>query len=131
VAAESREEHFPAVPREIIVRIRHREPVLTQTMLLVTADGVEQQLTFTYETNGDEVTNATTAGDVQSRAYWRGSELIIDSELRTAPRVFHFRDHWSLSPDGETLQMAHRDDDLAEQVAILEKAVPDLAVRFR
>jgi hypothetical protein len=31
------------------------------------------------------------------------------------------KDHWSLSDDGRTLTMAHRDDDLAGQVAVLER----------
>jgi hypothetical protein len=105
--------------------------MLTQTMLIVAADGGEQQRTFTFDTSGSESTNTTAAGEIQSRAHWNGSELVIDSVLRTPSRTFHFSDHWSLSPDGQTLKMAHPDDDLAGQVAILEKASPDAAARFK
>src|SRR5262245_4650245 len=118
-------------PNEILVAIQHREPILTQTMLVVAADGGEQLWTFTFDTSGGDSTNTTTAGEVQSRAHWNGAELVIDSVLRTRGRTFHFSDHWSLSPDGQTLKMAHPDDDLAGQVAILEKASPDAAARFK
>jgi len=109
-------------PKEIVVTIQHREPTLTQAMRVVAADGGVQHLTFTYDTTGEESTNATAAGEVQSRARWNGSELVIDSILTTPSRASHFSDHWSLSPDGQTLTMAHPDDDLAGQVAILERA---------
>ncbi|HMF97270.1 MAG TPA: hypothetical protein VKE96_23385 [Vicinamibacterales bacterium] len=118
-------------PREILTNIEHREPMLIQTTLIVAADGGEQLWIFTLDTSGSESTNTTTAGEVQSRAHWNGSELVIDSVLRTPGRTFHFSDHWSLSHDRQTLKMAHPDDDLAGQVAILEKASPDAAARFK
>jgi len=117
-------------PKEILVEIQHREPNLTQTMLIVAADGREQRWAFTFDTSGSESTNATAAGEGQTRAHWDGAELVIDSILRTPGRTYHFSDHWSLSPDGQTLTMAHPDDDLAGQVAILEKASPEAAARF-
>ena len=118
-------------PKEILVKIEHREPTLIQTMLVVAADGTEQQLTFTYDTTDGETRNATGAGEGQSRAHWTGSELVIESKLKTPNRTFHFEDHWSLSADGQTLRMAHLDDDLAGQIAVLEKAPPEAAVRFK
>jgi hypothetical protein len=119
-------------PKEILTRIQHREPILTQTMLIVAADGGEQQLTFTYDTSGIESTDvATTGGEGKSLAHWNGPELVIDSVLRTPSRTFHFSDHWSLSPDGQTLTMAHLDDDLAGQIAISERASPDSVARFK
>jgi len=36
-------------------------------------------------------------------------------------RELHFKNHWSLSDDGQTLTMAHRDDDLAGQIAVHHK----------
>jgi hypothetical protein len=119
------------VPKELLVKIDHRDPNLTQTMLIVAADGSEQQQTFTYETNGYESRTKLALGEGQSRAHWNGSELVIDSVLTTPSRTFHFSDHWSLSWDGQTLQMAHRDDDLAGQVAVFEKASPTVAARFK
>jgi hypothetical protein len=40
------------------------------------------------------------------------------------------QNHWSLSADGQTLRMAHLDDDLAGQIAVLE-AAPEAAMRFK
>ena len=118
-------------PKQVLVKIDHREPTLVQTMLVVAADGGEQRLTFTYDTAGGESSIAVAGGEGQSRAHWSGSELVIDSELKTPSRTFHFKDHWSLSADGETLRMAHLDDDLAGQIAVLEKAPPEVAARLR
>jgi hypothetical protein len=118
-------------PKELLVKIDHRDPNLTQTMLIVAADGSEQQQTFTYETDGRESRTKLTLGEGQSRAHWSGSELVVDSVLTTPNRIFHFSDHWSLSSDGQTLQMAHRDDDLAGQVAVFEKAPAAVAARFK
>jgi hypothetical protein len=69
-------------------------------------------------------------GTGESRAHWNGAQLVIETVLTTPARTFRFEDHWTLSDDGETLQMAHVDDDLAGQVAVLEKASPELAARF-
>jgi len=42
--------------------------------------------------------------------------------MQTSSREVYFQDHWSLSHDGRTLTMAHRDDDLAGQISVLEKS---------
>ena len=55
------------------------------------------------------------------RASWQRDELRIESYMRAGDREFQFRDFWSLSADGLTLKMEHRDDDLAGQVSILER----------
>jgi hypothetical protein len=109
-------------PRELLVKIEHVDPALIQTMRIVAADGREQRQTFIYETTGRESTNKMGDNEVLTRARWNGAELIIDSVMKTPTRTYHFSDHWSLSADRRVLQMAHRDDDLAGQVAILEKA---------
>lgn len=118
-------------PKELFMRIQHREPMLIQTMLLVAADGREQQQTFTYDTTGRESTNVTAGGEGRSRARWSGSELVIESVLKTPNRTFHFKNHWSLSGDSQLLRMAHLDDDLAGQITVLEKAPPGVATRFK
>src|SRR5258708_40073614 len=71
------------VPKELLVKIQHREPTLIQTILVVAADNGEQQLTFTYDTTGAQSTNATGAGEIQICAHWSGSVLVIESELKT------------------------------------------------
>lgn len=117
-------------PKEILVKIQHQEPTLIQTMLIVAATG-EQQQTFTYETGGVESTVSIAGGEGRSRAHWNGSEFVIESVLQAASRTFHFSDHWSLSPDGQTLRMAHLDDDLAGQVAVFDRASSDIDARFK
>jgi hypothetical protein len=117
-------------PKEVLVKIQHREPTLVQSMHVVATDGGEQRLTFTYDTAGGESTITVAGGEGSCRAHWKDSELVIESELKTPSRILHFKDHWSLSVDGETLRMAHLDDDLAGQIAVLEKAPPEVAARF-
>jgi len=46
---------------------------------------------------------------------------VIESRMRRPDREFYCRGHWSLSDDGRTLTMAHRDGDLARQVSVLER----------
>ena len=77
-------------PKEILVKIQHRDPMLVQTMLVVGADGSERLLTFTYDTGGGESTNALAGEEMQTRAHWSGSELVIESELKRPNRTFHF-----------------------------------------
>jgi hypothetical protein len=50
--------------------------------------------------------------------------------MNTGGREFYFKDHWSLSDNGRTLTMAHRDDDLAGQISILEKMPDAESARF-
>jgi len=106
--------------KQILMRIEHVEPRLIQRIQLTNADGTEQQVTFTYETDA-ETTNSVGETTARTQARWEGIELVIESRMKTLEREFHFKDHWSLSDDGRTLTMAHRDDDLAGQVAVLEK----------
>ena len=110
-------------PKRIVVKIDHHEPRLTQQIQLTNAAGEEQRLTFKYET-GARTTNSVGGATAQTHAHWEGMELVIESRLKTPGREAHFKDYWSLSDDGRTLTMAHRDDDLAGQISILEKRSP-------
>lgn len=116
-------------PQQILMKINHREPRLTQTILVIQATGAEQRLTFTYETTGEETVHAVGGGG-WSRAHWEDEDVVIESSMKTSEREFHFKDHWSLSGDGQTLTMAHRDDDLTGQISVLEKASQAAATRF-
>jgi RimJ/RimL family protein N-acetyltransferase len=118
------------VPREILHRIEHREPHLDQEILFAQAGGNEQHLIFSYNTTGDETTNSIGCRTARTRALWDGTELVIESWLETPDRQLHFKDHWSLSDDGETLTMAHRDDDLVGQIVVHDKAPLFLVDRF-
>jgi hypothetical protein len=117
-------------PNDLLVQIEHREPALVQTLLIVASDGTERRERYTFDSSGAESENATPGGTARTRATWNGSELVIESVLNTPSRTFRFKDHWSLSDDHQTLRMAHVDDDLAGQVAVLEKASLDAADRF-
>src|SRR6266404_9898343 len=96
-------------PRQILHRIEHREPHLDQEILVAQGSGDEQRLIFSYKTTGDETTNSVGDRTATTRARWDGAELVIESWLETPDRQLHFKDHWSLSDDGQTLTMAHRD----------------------
>jgi hypothetical protein len=102
------------------MRIEHREPRLIQEIHFTNAGSTEQRMTFTYETDA-ETTNAVGEATARTHARWEGTELVIESRMKTPGREFHFKDHWSLADDGRTLTMAHRDDDLAGQISVLEK----------
>jgi hypothetical protein len=64
--------------------------------------------------NGDEQRMVVAYDDVRPSD---SGEIVIHMTHRT--RVF--RDYWSLSDDGATLTMAHRDDDLAGQTTVLKR----------
>ena len=109
-----------AAPDRITVQIDHRDPRLTQTVLTAAA-GQEQRLQFAFTTDGRDSSNSIGGASGISRARWLGEELEIESTITLAGRDRRFRDYWSLSPNGQFLTMAHRDDDLAGQVTVLEK----------
>jgi len=107
-------------PKRIVMQIEHREPRLVQQIHFTSADGVERRMTFAYET-GAETTNSLGGAPARTSARWEGEELVVESKVKTPCREVHFEDHWSVSDDGRTLTMAHRNDDLAGQIAVLEK----------
>ena len=109
-----------AAPARMRVKIKHTEPALVQMIVVSNAEGTESAQTFQMSTAG-ETTNSVGAATLRTRARWDGSELVIESWMPTPHREFHFKDHWSLSADGKTLTMAHCDDDLAGQIAVLER----------
>ena len=108
------------MPERMVVTIEHREPQLVQHVVTTGADGSERSQTFHIDTGG-ETTNSAGGATLRTRSRWEGAELVIESWLPTPQREFHFKDHWSLSEDGRTLTMAHRDDDLAGQIAVLDR----------
>jgi hypothetical protein len=107
-------------PVQILMKIDHKEPKLVQQILVTIAGGKEQRMTFTLET-GAETANPMGGSMARNHAWWQGNELVIESRVNMSGREAYFKDHWSLSEDGQTLTMEHRDDDLAGQIAVLEK----------
>ena len=116
--------------KELLVKIEHKEPKIVQEILVGYSNGDEESMSFKFETTGEESNYSLRGGAGQTRARWEGAELVIESVLKAGEREFLFRDHWSLSNDAQTLTMEHRDDDLAGQVSVLEKAPPSAAARF-
>jgi hypothetical protein len=113
----------------MIAKIVHREPTLAQTVVVIDANGGIQRLKFEFLTSGEESVNGVGAGQMRTRASWEGEELLIESWLAVGKHTSHFRDYWLLSNAGDTLTMEHRDDDLAGQVAVLERA-PEAQAEF-
>jgi hypothetical protein len=109
-------------PKAVLVTIRHAGSELTAEMVITGEDGDENRLVFRGPTTGEEVTHTLLGVIWRSQLRWAGPELLIESWANQNGREMHFRDYWWLSGDGETLMMQHRDDDLAGQTTILEKA---------
>jgi len=108
-------------PKRILVKIQHREPDLVQQILITHADGSKQRMRAEFRT-GASSENLLEGTTMQTRARWEGRELLLESTTETSRRQMHYKDYWSLSSDGRTLTMEHRDDDLAGQISILEQA---------
>jgi hypothetical protein len=87
------------VPKQILMKIEHREPKLVQTILVTSVADETQRLEFTFETTGKESVGPS-GGTGRTRAHWDGSELAIESSLKASSSEFHFKDYWSLSKDG-------------------------------
>lgn len=115
--------HLPGLAvAHIGMKIEHDEPYFVQAVKTVFDDGRISLGRFAGDTSGAEFVNPFRSVSMRSTAQWAGAELVIDSRIETHGRTMHFRDHWSLSADGRELVMEHRDDDLAGQRTVLERA---------
>lgn len=108
------------LPNHVVVKIEHEEPKLEQEVISIDSSGHERRQTFTCEI-GLESINTVQGSTARTHARWEGAELVIETWMKAAGRDLHFKDHWSISDDGQTLSMIHRDDDLAGQTSILER----------
>jgi hypothetical protein len=84
-------------------------------------DGSEDRVIFWCLTTGDEVTNSIHGTQFRSRCRREQQALVVDSWMNLGGRERCFRDHWSLSADGQVMTMEHRDDELAGQVTVLDR----------
>ncbi len=107
--------------KRVLVTIEHIEPRLVQTAFVVYESGEEQKIVATYDTTGADTLNEIGNAKLKSQTRWEGPELLVESWMKAGCRQMHFKDYWSLSADGRTMTMAHRDDDLGGQISILEK----------
>ncbi len=117
-------------PQWMLVKIERQGANLVQDMLVKHENAAEERIVFTYDMAGKETVNSLRGAPVRTRVHWEGSVLVIEAAMKVADREVRLRDHWSLSADGQTLTMAHPDDDLAGQVSVLEKAGPEAAAKF-
>jgi hypothetical protein len=108
-------------PRAMVIRIEHADTELVEEIVTTKVDGSEDRIVFRCLTTGDEVTNSVHGTQLRSRSHWTQEVLVIESWISMGGRNCYFRDHWSLSPDGQILTMEHHDDDLAGQMTVLEK----------
>jgi hypothetical protein len=106
----------------MLAKIDHHEPTLIQTVVVIDANGARRQLKWEFVTSGEDSVNGVGAGQMRTRASWEGEELLIESWLAVGEHTSHFRDYRLLSNSGETMTMEHRNDDLAGQIAVLERA---------
>jgi len=108
-------------PKSTAMRIRHAEPELYAEVETTKADGATDRATFTCRTTGEADQSRFNSQPVRGNARWEGRELLIETWMQIGPRELHFRDFWWLSPDGQTLFMEHREDDLAGQFGVLNR----------
>ena len=104
----------------ITIDLEHREESLIQDVRATKANGEKERVIFRYRIGG-ETENQIGGSSAVSRANWEGPELVIETKMARAGSEFRFQDHWSLSEDGKTLTMTHRDGALAGQTTVLKR----------
>ena len=109
-------------PTAIEVTIAHSDPELRSEMAVTKLDGREERVVFTCYTNGQPGKSQLGGKAVDGSARWEGDQLVIKSRIRVGMRELNLCDHWSVSPDGNTLTMEHRDGDLAGQKTVFDRA---------
>jgi len=108
------------VPRAIKITISYSDAELREEILLTQLDGRENRAVFTCSINKGSQ-GLLNGQAIRSSTRWEGNELLIESWVQLGTREMYFCDCWSLSPDGQTLRMEHRNDDLAGQLTLLER----------
>lgn len=108
-------------PRSLTVVIGHVGEELRQEILLTRINGANERSVFQCRTDGSSDSIQLNGSPVRGTAHWNNEELIIETWVQLGTRNMHFRDCWSLSSDGRTLAMDHRDDDLAGQLTVLDR----------
>jgi len=108
-------------PKGLVVQIEHSENRLREELIVFKHDGLEEHAVFTCSTDGAVGHSSLNGLTIRSKAGWAGHELVIESWMEIGDRELHFRDCWSLTENGRTLVMEHRDDALAGQVTVLNR----------
>ena len=108
-------------PATMRLTIEHRDPELRQELIITKSDGAEDRAVFICRTTGEEGKCLLNGNAVRGHAHWADHELIIQTWMKFGELELYFCDCWSLSPDGQTLVMEHRNDILVGQKVILDR----------
>jgi len=117
----SRSKLLGVQPKAMTVDIAHSEPELRQEIVVTREDGSDERITFRCRTNGEPHQCRFNGNEVRGSAHWQGEQLVIEMWMQHGEREFYLWDCWSLSADGQTLTMEHRNDALAGQIAVLRR----------
>ena len=109
-------------PNRLVIQIEHSENQVREEIIVSKQDGLEERVVFTCSTDREEGHSILNGKTIRGKACWVGNELVIESWMQLGDRELYFRDCWSLTEDGRTLVMEHRDDALAGQRTVLERA---------
>jgi len=111
-------------PKGVVVQIEHSENRLREEIVVFKHDGREERAVFTFSLDREDGHSALNGQPIRGKARWVGNELVIESWMQFGYRDLHFRDCWSLTENGRTLVMEHRDDALAGQLTVLDLKEP-------
>jgi hypothetical protein len=106
------------LPAKLMMKIAHSEDELRQAVLITRLDGTQERQVLTYSMTGTQSAAELRGLPLKWRTRWNGPEMVIEATYGETT----LRDYWSLSNDGHTLTMAHRDDALAGQITVLNRA---------
>jgi hypothetical protein len=105
-------------PAKLMMKIAHGDDDLRQAVLVTRSDGTQERQVLTYSMTGAQSDIELRGLPLKLRVQWNGPEMVVEATYGERA----LRDYWSLSDDGLTLTMAHRDDALAGQMTVLERA---------
>ncbi len=103
------------------IRIDHRDPQLLQELFVTKADGVQDRAIFSFQTTGEPDESEFNGRAIRATASWKGNALFIETWIESGSGETYLCDCWSLSPDGGTLVMEHRNDALVGQRVVLNR----------
>jgi hypothetical protein len=111
-------------PKALFMEIAHDKTQIRQKILTTFKDGSKRfaELHYVVDLETDAVVGGISAKVI---AVWQGAELVIKSRLTMQGREVQLVDYWSLSAGGTLLTTEHRDDMLAGQICVFERAASD------
>jgi hypothetical protein len=108
-------------PAGLQAKIEHCESELREELTVTIIGGIENRANFVCHTNGAEGSCFLNGQALRGRASWVGHELVIETWITIAEGETYFCDCWSLSPDGHSLVMEHRNDALTGQRVVFQR----------